>query len=58
MRDREQVRVDMFNKKEDRIYINKPDPKSNYYASENERFESLDYAKQEKMQRVNKIQKH
>ena len=45
MRDKELNRVEMFNKREDRIYVNKPDPKSNYYASENDRFESMDYAK-------------
>jgi hypothetical protein len=44
----------MFNKKEDRIYVNEPDPKSNYYLSENERFRSLEYSKQEKMQRDSK----
>ena len=41
------------------MYVNDPDPKSNYYASENERFSSLAYAKQEKMDRESKnSQKH
>ena len=42
------------NQREDRIMVNQPDPKSNYYVSENERFGSLEYAKQEKMQRESK----
>lgn len=43
------------NYREDRIYVNEPDPKSNYFASENDRFGSKEYAIQEKMNRERQI---
>ena len=54
LKDKEFNRQKMFNKQEERIYVNEPDPKSNYYVSENDRFTSMAYAKQEKIERDSK----